>query len=125
MASTDQRLSRLRVPPDEEIPDEVKALFAMGVPARWDAESMSHAVEYCGHQARTLFKGVFQVPPGHYLIATDHHFQLNQYWDFDYPAAGEVRQLPAEEYAADVRQALEEAVKLRPFLDQAIRRVKS
>jgi asparagine synthase (glutamine-hydrolysing) len=92
---------------------EVKALFAMGVPARWDAESMSHAVEYGGHQARTLFHGVFQVPPGHYLIATDHHFQLNQYWDFNYPAAGDVRQVPAAEHAAAVREALDEAVRLR------------
>jgi len=92
---------------------EIKALFAMGVPARWDAESMSHAVEFGGHQARTLFQGVFQVPPGHCLIATDHHFQLNQYWDFDYPVAADVRQVPAEEHAAAVRHALEEAVRLR------------
>ncbi len=28
---------------------EVKALFAAGVPARWDAESVSHSVELGGH----------------------------------------------------------------------------
>ena len=50
---------------------EVKALFAAGVPARWDAESVFHSVEFGGHQMRTLYDGVFQVPPGHYLIATD------------------------------------------------------
>ena len=44
-------------------------------------------VEFGGHQIRTLFDGVFQVPPGHYLIATDKHIQLHQYWDFDYPRA--------------------------------------
>ena len=44
---------------------EVKALFAAGVPARWDAESVSHSVEFGGHQVRTLYDGVFQVPPGH------------------------------------------------------------
>ena len=36
---------------------------------------------------RTLYDGVFQVPPGHYLIATDKHIQLRQYWDFNYPKA--------------------------------------
>src|SRR2546422_1844735 len=61
---------------------EVKALFAAGVPARWDAESVYHSVEFGGHQVRTLYDGVFQVPPGHYLLATEKHIQLSQYWDF-------------------------------------------
>ena len=64
---------------------EVKALFAAGVPARWDADAVSHSIEFGGHQIRTLFDGVLQVPPGHYLIATDRHIQLHQYWDFNYP----------------------------------------
>jgi asparagine synthase (glutamine-hydrolysing) len=92
---------------------EVKALFAAGVPARWDANSVSHSVEYGGHQARTLYDGVCQVPPGHYLIASDRHFQLHQYWDFNYPAAADVRTRPAEEYVAEFRHELEEAVRLR------------
>ena len=32
---------------------EVKALFAAGVPARWDAESVYHSVEFGGHPVRT------------------------------------------------------------------------
>ena len=92
---------------------EVKALFAAGVPARWDANSVSHSVEYGGHQARTLYEGVSQVPPGHYLIASDRHFQLHQYWDFSYPAAADVHPRPAEEYVAEFRHELEEAVRLR------------
>jgi asparagine synthase (glutamine-hydrolysing) len=73
---------------------EVKALFAAGVPARWDAESVYHSVEFGGHQVRTLFDGIFQVPPGHHLIATEKHIQLHQYWDFHYPKAnGQVPQL--------------------------------
>src|SRR5260370_32628389 len=54
---------------------EVKALFAAGVPARWDAESVYHSVEFGGHQVRTLFDGTFQVSPGHYLLATEKHIQ--------------------------------------------------
>src|SRR5262249_13900524 len=64
---------------------EVKALFEAGVPARWDPESVAQATEFGSHQVRTLFDGVFQVPPGHYLIATDRHIELRQYWDFNYP----------------------------------------
>src|SRR5262249_2636142 len=68
---------------------EVKALFAAGVPARWDAESVAQSVELGGDQVRTLFDGVFQVPPGHYLLASDKHIQLVRYWDFNYPRVAE------------------------------------
>ena len=93
---------------------EVKALFAAGVPARWDEESVFHSVEFGGHQVRTIFDGVFQVPPGHYLIATDKHIRLHQYWDFDYPRTtlnGSHRS--DADYAAEFREALEEAVRIR------------
>src|SRR2546428_3467 len=70
---------------------EVKALFAAGVPARSDTESVYHSGGIGGHQMRTLFEGICQVPPGHYMIATDRHVQLSQYWDFNYPRADDVR----------------------------------
>jgi asparagine synthase (glutamine-hydrolysing) len=93
---------------------EVKALFAAGAPARWDAESVYHSVEFGAHPVRTLFDNVFQVPPGHYLLATDKHVQLKQYWDFDYPKTnGKVAQRSDAEYAAEFRQTLEEAVRIR------------
>jgi asparagine synthase (glutamine-hydrolysing) len=93
---------------------EVKALFAAGVPARWDPESVYHCVEFGGHQVRTLFDGVFQVPPGHYMIATDKHTQLNQYWDFNYPQANSAASSYSDaDYMAEFRYALEEAVRLR------------
>jgi asparagine synthase (glutamine-hydrolysing) len=93
---------------------EVKALFAAGVPARWDAESVSQSVDVGGHQARTLFDGIFQVPPGHYVLATDKHIQVNQYWDFDYPKAdSNALQRSDADYSAELRHTLEEAVRLR------------
>jgi asparagine synthase (glutamine-hydrolysing) len=92
---------------------EVKALFAAGVPARWDTDAVSHSIEYGGPQTSTLYDGVRQVPPGHYLIATDRHIQLHQYWDFNYRAASDGRQRPADEYVAEFRHALEEAVRVR------------
>jgi asparagine synthase (glutamine-hydrolysing) len=93
---------------------EVKALFAAGVPARWDAESVYHSVEFGAHPVRTLFDNVFQVPPGHYLLATDKHVQLKQYWDFDYPKTnGKLLQRSDAEYAAEFRHTLEEAVRIR------------
>ena len=43
----------------------------------------------CAPQDRTLFDGIYQVPPGHYLLATGGQVRLIRYWDFDYPAADE------------------------------------
>ena len=93
---------------------EVKALFAAGVPARWDAESVYHSVEMGGHQVRTLFDGIFQIPPGHYLIASEKHVQINQYWDFHYPRADHTApQRSDADWAAEFRLVLEEAVRIR------------
>src|SRR5215475_11327259 len=93
---------------------EVKALFAAGVPARWDAQSLYHAAANGGYQMRTLYHGVFQVPPGHYLLATDRHLQLHRYWDLDYSLAhGEEGRRSDADYAAEFREALEEAVRIR------------
>lgn len=93
---------------------EAKALFAAGVPARWNRESMYHALEFGGHQSRTLFEGVFQIPPGHYMVATEKRFQLHKYWDLDYPKESEVAPARSDaDYAEQFRNSLEEAVRIR------------
>ncbi len=93
---------------------EVKALFAAGVPARWDSESVFRGVDVSGSPHRSLFQGIQQVPPGHYLIATDKHIQLGQYWDFSYPTAEQLRTRRSDaEYIEEFRAALDDAVKIR------------
>jgi asparagine synthase (glutamine-hydrolysing) len=93
---------------------EVKALFAAGVPACWDEEYVYHSLGASGSQQRTLYRGVFQVPPGYFLIATESHLQLHQYWDFDFPPAADTRMVRADaEYAESFRAVLDEAVRLR------------
>jgi asparagine synthase (glutamine-hydrolysing) len=93
---------------------EVKALFAAGVPARWDEESIYQSFTFGGHQMRTLYEGVHVVPPGHYLIVTEKHFQITPYWDFNYPRAdGAALKRSDADYAAEFRHELEEAVRIR------------
>jgi asparagine synthase (glutamine-hydrolysing) len=93
---------------------EAKALFAAGVPARWDEESVFNVVAFGGHQVRTLFDGIHQIPPAHYMLVTDRHVQVAPYWDFDYPAASQTLPTRSDaEYAAEFRDALEEAVRIR------------
>lgn len=93
---------------------EVKALFAAGVPARWDEESVYHSMAFGGHQMRTIFHGILQVPPGYFLLATESHLQLNQYWDFNYPPAAQAAPRRSDaDYSAEFRHEFEEAVRIR------------
>ena len=93
---------------------EAKALFAAGVKARWDDESVFNSVAFGGHQVRTLFDGVHQITHGHHLIATDRHVQVTRYWDFDYAQAGlSASEHSDAEHAAEFRHELEEAVRIR------------
>ena len=93
---------------------EVKALFAAGIPARWNGESVYHSLEFGGHQSRTLFEGVFQIPPGHYMVVTEKRVQLSRYWDLDYPKLTDAAPNRTDaEYAEEFRHALEEAVRIR------------
>ncbi|MFN2427434.1 MAG: asparagine synthase (glutamine-hydrolyzing), partial [Candidatus Binatia bacterium] len=93
---------------------EIKALFAAGVPARWDMESFFDANSLIvPRQDRSLFDGVKQVPPGHYLLARDGRVEIRKYWDFDYPCSEDVAPRSDEECAEAFRAALDEAVRLR------------
>ncbi len=102
------------------IASEMKALFAAGVPARWDLESVYFGVGLRGAR-RTLFEGVFAVPPGCFLEAGPGGVRLQQYWDIDYPRAGEGPQPGSEaEMREEFRALLEESVRLRLRADVPI-----
>ena len=68
---------------------EVKALFAAGVPARWNREAIARGASGSGHPAQTLYEGVSQLLPGHYLLATAAGTYVHRYWDFDYARAAD------------------------------------
>src|SRR5215471_16593992 len=94
---------------------EVKALFAAGVPARWDRAAFFQANHLLGTpHDHTLFEGIHPVPPGHYLLASGGEVRLVRYWDFNYPALDDARPIRLDaEYAERFHHALDEAVRLR------------
>jgi asparagine synthase (glutamine-hydrolysing) len=95
------------------IASEIKALFAAGVPARWDAEALHHSLVFMP-PGRTLFQGVYAVPPGHYLTADSNSIALTQYWDIDYPILGDTwPHLADAEYIEGFRAVLDDAVRVR------------
>ena len=69
---------------------EIKALFAAGVPAHWDHQCFYQYSTAYQMSDRTLFDGVYQVPPGYYLTATMNGLRTSRYWDFNYSPADEL-----------------------------------
>jgi asparagine synthase (glutamine-hydrolysing) len=97
---------------------EAKALFAAGVPAAWDEESFFQQLFIYPAPDRTLFAGVRQVPPGHYLLADAQGVRCTRYWDLDYPLAAPQQHGGRNgggdtEHVERMRTALDEAVRLR------------
>lgn len=93
------------------IGSEIKSLIAAGVPSVWDKNSyFSRAFIY---RDKSLFKGINQVPPGHYLIATPSGISIRKYWDFNYPEQGSESNLSEQEAIEQLREHLLGSVKTR------------
>ncbi len=99
-----------RTPFGLAVASEAKALFAMGVRARWDDEAvwLSMCAQYAPPD-RTVFEGVRQVPPGHVLVADARGVRVTRFWDLDFPRPEDKRDVSPEELVA----ALDEAVSIR------------
>lgn len=91
---------------------EIKALVALGVPPRWDQEAFFADCHQARSTHRTLFAGVFAVPPGCVAIARDGRVEVRSYWDMQYP--------PREVLEADRRSDEEIVEGFRDVFDDAI-----
>lgn len=69
---------------------EVKAFAAMGLPMAWDRQTAFMEAFWVRDHERTLFRNVYSVPQGHYLIARDGEVRSYQYWDWEFPTEGEL-----------------------------------
>ena len=101
------------------IASEAKALFAAGVPARWAHDYFYQHATGPAMPDRTLFEGVYQVPPGHYLAVGRHGVRLFRYWEFHYPTAEQLAACTRDErsYVEEFAAVFEEAVRLRMRAD--------
>ncbi len=93
---------------------EIKALLASGlVDPIPDPLGVDHFFNFfTAGTTRTMFQGVKSIPPGHYLKVRDGRIELQQYWDLDFPDAGQERRLDdptplVDELEHLLRQAVE------------------
>jgi len=63
---------------------------------------------------RTMFKGIESLPNGHFISVKNGDISVREYWDLDYPLAGELDYDKPESYYVDgLKGRLEQAVKYR------------
>jgi asparagine synthase (glutamine-hydrolysing) len=96
---------------------EIKALLALGVPAKWDIEGATG-----GHgrsHETTEFEGVYSVPQGSYVIAKEGTIRIYSYWDWEFPTAAQMKDdaRSEAEVVEEFRQALDDSVKQRLVAD--------
>jgi asparagine synthase (glutamine-hydrolysing) len=93
---------------------EVKALAELGVPLHWDRDTL-YDVHFVSHPPdRTLFAGIYQLPPGNCLLTDGEHVRVIPYWDWDFPVAEATRSnRDPREWVERLEHAFEHAVRLR------------
>lgn len=96
---------------------EIKALLALGVPAKWDLEGATAG--YGRSHETTEFAGISTVPPGCYALAKDGVVRIYPYWDWEIPTAAQMKlETRSEaEVVADFRQVLLDSVRQRLVAD--------
>ncbi|MCL4180309.1 MAG: asparagine synthase (glutamine-hydrolyzing), partial [Verrucomicrobia bacterium] len=100
---------------------EIKAILACPeVPRALDPVALDEVFTYWSPQTpRTSFRGIFELPPGHYLVARDGDIQIHPYWDllstFDVGRSTlDVRPARSiDDYADEFRSLLTDAVRIR------------
>jgi asparagine synthase (glutamine-hydrolysing) len=92
---------------------EAKALFALGVPADLDADSVYQYIHVSQDPDRTFFQHVRQVPPGHFLLVRNGVVRLVSYWDQDLDRYTSAADRPEQETVSELESLLTRAVHRR------------
>jgi asparagine synthase (glutamine-hydrolysing) len=94
---------------------EIKALLAdPRVPRALDLEALDQVFTYWAPlPGRTAFRGVEEVPPGHYLLANRHGCTLRRYWTLDFSDEPAGPGHGARHYAERLLELLIDATRLR------------
>ncbi|KAL0061325.1 hypothetical protein AAF712_011842 [Marasmius tenuissimus] len=90
---------------------EMKALVPLGWKPEWDLHSVIQMGDY--NDNRTVFKGVWKLPPGHQLTFRGGHLKIQPYWDSSYPDFNDPETHPMDKILQGVRKHLKDAIRAR------------
>jgi asparagine synthase (glutamine-hydrolysing) len=93
---------------------EIKALFMHpDAPREFDPAGLDQVLTFWGTvPPRTVFRGIYELPPGCSAVVRDGDIAVRRYWQLDY-SPEPTPQRREEDCAAELRDLLEDAVRLR------------
>lgn len=101
---------------------EIKAiLLDERIPARLDPYALAQTFTFWAPLApRTVFEGIEELRPGHYMLATKDGRTVSRYWSLEFPPEGEEANLSEAEAAEQLRALLSDATRLRLRADVTV-----
>ncbi len=92
---------------------EMKSILAYpGQRAELDPQALQEVFTFWSVQSpRTIFKGIAELPPGHYLLTSPEKFEIHPYWQPDFTPPATPR--PAKEYLEQLESLLIDAARIR------------
>jgi asparagine synthase (glutamine-hydrolysing) len=96
-------------------------LFASEIKALFTADSVRREISHRALEQvftfwvtippETAFKGIFELPAGHFMTVRNGNRKVEEYWDLDFSHSGRMK--TEDEYAEKLRELLMDAVRLR------------
>lgn len=96
---------------------EIKAiLLDPQVSREVDLESFSNYLTFrFAPHPKTMFKGIFKLPAGHFMIYKDENIKIHQYWEVEFKEP--MKQKKPQQYIDEFLALLKDAVRLRLISD--------
>jgi asparagine synthase (glutamine-hydrolysing) len=94
---------------------EMKTILAYpGVPAEIDPHGLNQIFTFWVNiPPRTIFKNIYELPPGNFMKISKKNISVISYWDLDFPLMTEYEHKPINYYANRVAELLYDAVAIR------------
>ena len=93
---------------------EIKSVLAFpGLGAEIDHTSLGQIFTFWSTLTpRTVFTGIFEIPPAHYLVTQGNSFNIHRYWSLDFTADSAGRR-PERKYQEEFENLLIDATQIR------------
>jgi asparagine synthase (glutamine-hydrolysing) len=101
---------------------EIKALLQIPeIEAELDSESLHQYLTFLWvPDPKTMFRGIFKLPAGHYATLRKGELKLTQYWDLTFPAASQTYSRSEGDLAEEVRERFRRSVEAQMVSDVPI-----
>jgi asparagine synthase (glutamine-hydrolysing) len=98
---------------------EIKALLEVpGLAAELDPESLHQYLTFLWvPDPKTMFRGIYKLPAGHYAVLKSGELSLTRYWDLTFPPADQAYPRTEADLAAEIRERFRASVKAQMISD--------